>query len=115
MIAARLAVPLGLAIASAIAAVTLAPRAFEAHSLLVIQDDPVAIADRAVGNSFDSAAAAREITSALAAGDADLAASFLELAEERRIAVSADIADKVRQAKAETVGAARSMESFALG
>ena len=73
MTGARIAVPLGLAVALAIAGLTLAPRGFEAESLLAAQDDPVALADRAVARSFDAAVAAREIDAALAANDADLA------------------------------------------
>ena len=80
MTGARIAVPLGVAVALAIATLTLAPRAFEAGFLLSSRDDPVALADHAVARSFDATVAAREIADALAANDADLAKSFLDLA-----------------------------------
>ncbi len=115
MIAARMAVPLGLAIASAVAALTLVPRAFEAQSLLAIQDDPAALADRAVGQSLNGVVAAREITAALAADDADLAGSFLELAQDSQVAVDPELVEKVIKAKADAASTARSMESFARG
>ena len=113
--AARMAVPLGLAIASAVAALTLAPRAFEAQSLLAIQDDPAALADRAVAQSFNAAVAEREITAALAADDADLAGSFLELAEDSQLAVDPELVEKVKKAKADATSTIRSMQSFARG
>jgi hypothetical protein len=115
MIAARMAVPLGLAIVSAVAALTLAPRAFEAQSLLAIQDDPAALADRAVAQSFDATVAQREIAAALAAGDADLAGSFLELAQDSQVVVDPELVEKVKKAKADAASATRSVESFARG
>ena len=48
--------------------------------LLKSEDDPAAIADRALEQAFDRAVAVREIEAALAANDADLARSFVELA-----------------------------------
>ena len=45
------------------------------------------LADRALAGSFDQAYAVKEIEAALAANDADLASSFLELARERNVAV----------------------------
>src|SRR5437870_982587 len=96
----RLAVPLGLAIILAIAALTLGPRAFEAHSLLADQDDPSALADRAMAQSFNAAVAAREINAALEAGDADLASSFVDLARERQLLIDPKLAERVKTAKA---------------
>jgi hypothetical protein len=115
MTGARIAVPLGLAVALAIAALTVAPRGFEARSLLAMQDDPVAIADHAVARSFDAAVAAREINAALAADDADLAQSFLELAHDLNVAVDPILAAKVEAANAAAATATRSLGSFARG
>ena len=64
MTGARIALPLGLAVALAIAALALLPRGFEADQLLSEQDDPVALADRAIARSFDASVAAREINAA---------------------------------------------------
>ncbi len=115
MAGARIMVPLGLSIAFAFAAVIIAPRAFEAESLLAARDDPVALADRAVARSFDAAVAEREINAALAAKDADLAQSFLELAREQKLAVDPDLAAKVALANSGAATAGRSLESFGRG
>jgi len=113
MTGARIAVPLVLALALVGVAFAIAPRAFEAQFLLAAQDDPVALADHAVARSFDAAVAAREIGAALAAGDADLANSFLELARDRAVPVDAALAQQVAAANATSV--TRSFGSFARG
>ncbi len=115
MTAARIAVPLALAVASALAALAAAPRAFEAQVLLAAQDDPAALADHAVARSFDAAVATREIDAALAANDADLAMSFLALARERNLPIDPALADKVERANASLATASRSLGSFARG
>ena len=111
----RIAVPLAVAVALAIATLTLAPRAFEAGFLLSSRDDPVALADHAVARSFDATVAAREIEDALAVNDADLAKSFLDLARDRNVPVDAALAAKVDAANAAGATAARSVESFTRG
>jgi hypothetical protein len=74
----------------------LLPQAFYAGALLSAQDDPVALADLQLAKSgFDSQAAEREIEQALAAGDADLANSFLQLARERGVVVIATLSARV--------------------
>ena len=115
MTGARIAAPLTVAVALAIGALTLAPRAFEAGFLLSSRDDPVALADHAVARSFDATVAAREIEGALAANDPDLANSFLDLARDRNVPVDAALAAKVDTANAGAASAARSVESFARG
>src|SRR5688500_2702255 len=102
MAGARIMVPLGLSIAFAFAAVIIAPRAFEAESLLAARDDPVALAER-------------EINAARAAKDADLGQSFLELAREQKLAVDPDLAAKVALANSGAATAGRSLESFGRG
>jgi hypothetical protein len=115
MTGARIALPLALAVALGIAALTLAPRGFDAQSLLVAQDDPAALADHAIARSFDAAVAAREINAALMANDPDLAGSFLELARDRHVEVDPALAQKVELANAASATAARSLESFTRG
>src|SRR5437879_412142 len=61
MTGARVAVPLALAVSLALGGMTIGPRAFDAAALLASQDDPVALADRAVARRFDGATATREI------------------------------------------------------
>jgi len=112
---ARIAVPLALAVAFALAARAAAPRAFEAQFLLAAQDDPVALSDHAVAHSFDAAVAAREIDAALADDDPDLAMSFLALARERNLPIDPALADRVERANARLATAARSLGNFARG
>ena len=115
MTGARIALPLALAVALGVAALTIVPRGFEAESLLAAQDDPVALADRAIAYSFDAAVATREINAALQANDPDLAKSFLELARDRNVQVDPALAQKVELANAASATAARSLESFTRG
>jgi hypothetical protein len=98
-----------------IAAVALLPTAIESGWLLLVQDDPAALADRKLARSFDSEAAAREIESALAAGDADLAKSFVELARDRNVAVAPELAARVDAAVAKASGALKTAETFTRG
>ena len=63
------------------------PRGFDSARWLAAEDDPVRLSDLALEKRFDSQIAAREIEAALAAGDVELAESFLALARERGVAV----------------------------
>ena len=67
---------------------------------LAAADDPVAIADRALDRGFNRDIAEREINSALAADDTDLAQSFVALAADRGIAVDQALAERVKSAQA---------------
>jgi hypothetical protein len=98
-----------------LAALWVVPQGLEAETVLAIQDDPVARADRALDGSFDAAVAAREIEAALAAKDADLAKSFLDLARDRDIAVASALGDKVAVAVAEAASVSHAADSFARG
>ncbi len=91
------------------------PRGFDANSQLSIEDDPSQIAARALDQKFDAALAQREIEAALAAKDADLANSFVELSATRKIALDPALTAKVNVAVAEAASAQRAMESFAMG
>ena len=75
----------------------------------------MALADHAVAHALTAAVAQREIDAALAADDADLAQSFLDLAREQNLPVDAALAEKVRLASVEAASAARSIGSFARG
>jgi hypothetical protein len=111
----RIALPLVLALAMAGAGWAVVPGALEAGSLIAAEDDPVALADRAVARAFDATVAAREINAALAAGDADLAQSFLELARDRHVALDPGLVQEVEAANAGTATALRSLGSFTRG
>jgi hypothetical protein len=115
MTGARIALPLALAVAAAIASLAVVPLALEAGKLIDAADDPVAIADHAVAKTFNAAVAEREIRAALAANDADLAGSFLELAREQNVPVDPALAKKVEEAVADAASAVRNLQSFAHG
>jgi hypothetical protein len=65
--------------------------------------------------SFDASVAGREMEAALAAGDADLAASFLALARDRNVAVDPGLAGRVEAAQAAAGSAGHAIGSFAQG
>lgn len=111
----RIALPLGAALACAIVAPAVLPRGLEAQALLSAQADPAQLAGRMLERSFDPAIAAREIKSALAADDPDLADSFLELARERHVPIDSALADRVAAASSAAASAGRTAASFAHG
>jgi hypothetical protein len=115
MPAKRIVWPLAAALLLGAAVVWLAPRALEAGKLLAAQDDPVRLADHAVAQRLTASVAAREIDAALAAGDVDLANSFADLAGERGVALTAELAARVKAANATAATAARNAKNFAYG
>jgi hypothetical protein len=96
-------------------AVYAVPRGLEAQHLIAIENDPVEIADRALDEKFNATVAAREIDSALAADDADLAQSFVELSKARGVALDQAQVAKVDAAVAQANSTQASVESFAQG
>jgi hypothetical protein len=99
----------------AIATVAALPRGIESAELLYAQDQPALLADHAVAKALSAPVAAAEIENALAAGDAELAASFLELAHERGIAVEPALASRVDAANATGARAIRAAKNFSHG
>jgi hypothetical protein len=91
------------------------PQGLEARSVLAIEDDPVQIADRELDQKFNATVASREIEAALAADDADLAQSFVELAKSRGIALDSAQLAKVEAAVAKANSTQQAVESFAQG
>jgi hypothetical protein len=91
------------------------PRAYESAVLLWVQDDPAELAERQLDRSFDAAVAAREIETALKAGDAELARSFVELAQARSVPLGADLLTKVEAATREAASATAKAGSFTRG
>jgi hypothetical protein len=104
-----------LAVVLAGAAGYVVPRGLDANTQLSIEDDPSQIAARALDGTFDAALAQREIDGALAAKDADLARSFVLLANERHVALDPALTAKVDAAEAEAATTRYAMESFAMG
>jgi hypothetical protein len=111
----RIGSPLGAAAVCVIVALLTVPAGLEAGILVSLQDDPPALADHMLDLSFDAPVAQREIESALGAGDTDLAASFVELARDRDLAVDPGLAQRVEAAKAEAASAGHAIGSFAQG
>jgi hypothetical protein len=88
------------------------PRAADAVSGV---DDPARIASRALDDTFDAATAQREIETALAAQDVELAQSFVDLASARNVAIDSALAEKVAAATAESATMRSRAKSFARG
>jgi hypothetical protein len=88
------------------------PRAADAVAGL---EDPTRIADHALENKLDAAVVRREIEAALGARDADLAQSFVDLAENRGVIIDPSQVEKVKIATAEAATTRHKVESFARG
>jgi hypothetical protein len=86
-----------------------------AHERIALADDPVAISDRALAQAFDRGVAEREINAAVAAGDVDLAQSFIALAAERNVPIDAALPGKVKEADAAQSTAANTAGRFVHG
>ena len=99
----------------ALAALFCVPIGLEAESLLSAADDPVAIAERGLARAFDGPIANYEIEAALAADDADLAQSFLDLAADRGVEVRPELRQRVALAVEQANSAAAAAGSFASG
>jgi hypothetical protein len=102
----------GAAVALALVSAYVVPRAVAALGGL---DDPARIADYALDGRFDAGVAQREIAAALAAHDADLAQSFVDLAADRHVAIDPAQVEKVNAATAEAATTRHKVESFARG
>ena len=96
-------------------AAALVPRGYESGWLLLAQDDPIKLADHAVDQRLNPAVAEREIEAALAAGDVDLANSFVDLAAERGIAIEPALAARLADANSTMTRTVRNAGSFARG
>ncbi len=115
MIRIRIVLAVLFAIACGVAALLVVPRGIKAEAVLANQDDPAQLADMALDGTFDASVTAREIEAALAAKDADLAKSFLDLARDRDIEVAPALAEKVTAAVAEAASASHAADSFTRG
>src|SRR5258708_25852948 len=75
--------------ACAVVCALLWPHARDAGAMLAAQDDPAELADIQLNSALrnDHSAISQNIEAALAAGDADLAGSFVELAQEKGISL----------------------------
>jgi hypothetical protein len=115
MIGLRIALPLTVVLLWAVTAAIVMPHAFEAESLLSAQDDPAQLTDHLLDRSFDAAVAEREMRSALAANDPELAQSFRDLARDRHVRVDSAVAAEIDAANSTSASAARAAGSFGRG
>jgi hypothetical protein len=93
------------------------PQAREAYAELTAQDDPAALADVKIGSALrnNPKLISDNIEAALAAGDADLAASFVALARERNVALDDGLITRVDDAVAEENSGSHFAKRFATG
>jgi len=108
--------------ASAAVCAALWPHARDAGAIVLAQDDPAELSDvrldavlrqnQAAKNQADVAA---QIEAALAAGDADLANSFVSLAREKNVAVADELSRRVADAVTEEGSSAHFAKRFATG
>ena len=106
----------GLAVC-AVACVLLWQHARDAGAILAAQDDPAALADLQLNSALrnNQALIEQNIEAALAADDADLADSFVELARENNIAVAEDLSRRVSEAVTEQNSTSHFAKRFATG
>jgi hypothetical protein len=101
----------------AVACALLWPHARDAGAILAAQDDPAALSDirldSALRNTPDIIA--QNIEAALAANDADLANSFVDVAAAKNVALPEDLSRRVTDAVAEENSASHFAKRFASG
>lgn len=97
------------------AAGTSVSRAVDSGRVLAAADDPAALSDLALDKQFNADVAAHEIAAALAADDAELAQSFVELARERGVAVDPALIAKVEAASSAAAQTAHGLSRLAHG
>lgn len=113
----RIGVAAAGAVASAAVFAVLLPHAREAGTLLMAQDDPVALSDTRINSALrtDRATIGQGAEQALKAGDADLAKSFVELAQDRGVALPSGVSERVDAAVADENSTASMAKRFATG
>lgn len=93
------------------------PHARDAGAILTAQDDPAALADLQLNSAMrnNPSLVTGNIEAALAEGDSDLAASFVELARNKSIPVSDELSKRVSDAVTEAGSASHFAKRFATG
>ncbi|MGB8607037.1 hypothetical protein [Bradyrhizobium sp.] len=101
----------------AVACALLWPHARDAAAILAAQDDPAELADIQLNSALrnNKAVVEQKIEAALAANDADLAGSFVELAREKNIALTDDLSGRVSEAVVEENSSLHFARRFATG
>lgn len=113
----RISLALAAMTASAAALVVVWPHAHDATAMLRVQDDPAELSDLEVSSALrnNQSIVASQIESALAAHDAGLASSFVDLAEAKNIPLPEDLLQRVDRAIAEESSASHFAKRFASG
>jgi hypothetical protein len=112
---------LGLAVTGmavcATACVLLWPHARDAGAILAAQDDPAELSDVELNSALrnNQALIEQNIEQALAANDADLANSFVELAREKNITLTGELSKRVSDAVTEANSTSHFAKGFASG
>ena len=103
--------------ACAVACALLWPHAREAGAILAAQDDPGVLSDLQLNSVLrnNHALVAENIEAALAANDADLANSFVDLAREKGIRVTDELSRRVSEAVMEEGSSSHLAKRFATG
>src|SRR5450755_4361111 len=101
----------------AVACALLWPHARDAGAILAAQDDPAALSDIQLNSALrdNQPVVAANIEAALAAKDADLARSFVELAAEKDIVLGGDLSRRVSEAVTEDNSSSHFAKRFATG
>ncbi|HET7887402.1 MAG TPA: hypothetical protein VFL62_14330 [Bradyrhizobium sp.] len=113
----RIGLTLAAMAVSGAALAALWPRAHEAASVLAAQNDPAELADLQVSSALRNSGniIAGQVESALAAHDAGLAASFVDLARAKNVPLPDDLVQRVDQAVAEQSTTSHFAHRFAAG
>lgn len=104
-------------IGCALALLIAMPHARDGAAILAARDDPAALSEAQLrtADRLQTARVGREIAAALAAGDVDLARSFVELARSEDIALSQETIARVDDAVAESQTSTHAARQFASG
>jgi hypothetical protein len=102
---------------SGIALAALWPHAREAYAILAAQDDPAALSEIQLNSAVrnNQTVIADNIEAALAANDAGLASSFVDLAREKNISLPDELSQRVSDAVAEESSSTHFAKRFASG
>jgi hypothetical protein len=118
----RISVALVGVMASAAVCAALWPHARDAGAIVLAQDDPAELSDARLDAVLRQSQAAKnradvagQIEAALAAGDADLANSFVSLAREKNVPVADELSRRVTDAVTEEGSSAHFAKRFATG
>jgi len=114
---AKLGVAVVSMVISAAMAATLWPNARDAWAVFAAQDDPAELSSLQLNSALrnNPSLIADNIEAALAAGDADLAGSFAELARDRDIALGEELSKRVSDAVVEDNSSGQFARRFAAG